>query len=569
MSTYKKHLLLILLFTFLPISNLVFAQKTSESFEELWKKIEKYESSEIEKLNKLNQYISKAQKENNTLEQYRALAYKTFLVSYDEAIGLFDEITPIVNELQNDSIKGAFVNRKTLFYYKSREFQKALYYAIEGESISEKSNNLYNLYSVRIDIGNIYYHTMNYDKALHYFNLCKEYYKNQPTVNDKRAYVVSLYSLGKTYWRLGNTEQLDEIIKESEIAIHKLPSRFQEFETAYLNYLKAGNHFLKKDYDNSKIFFENSLSILRSNEDFTNEHIVYLYLGKIAWEQNQKANAITYFQRIDELFRTKNFLNYELREAYEYLITYYKETGQPQKQLEATENLLLLNKQFEKEQLSVTHTLHTELDTKKWESSKEELQNQLSKNKIWYFILGLGFILLGIYSYWLRNEGKKLRLKFEKLLHNIEEEKVTTSSRQPGNAPINEDHSLEKETIDRNSTELKLLILLQKFEDEKGYLSPLKLEDLAIHLGTNRTTLSTVLNDHKGGFLTYINSLRIHKLLTDLTIDSELRKKTISELSEMYGFVNEKTFTTHFKKQTGLTPSYFIKQLDLKNLGMD
>lgn len=46
MSTYKKHLLLILLFTFLPISNLVFAQKTSESFEELWKKIEKYESSE-------------------------------------------------------------------------------------------------------------------------------------------------------------------------------------------------------------------------------------------------------------------------------------------------------------------------------------------------------------------------------------------------------------------------------------------------------------------------------------------------------------------------------------------
>lgn len=569
MSTYKKHLLLILLFTFLPISNLVFAQKTSESFEELWKKIEKYESSEIEKLNKLNQYISKAQKENNTLEQYRALAYKTFLVSYDEAIGLFDEITPIVNELQNDSIKGAFVNRKTLFYYKSREFQKALYYAIEGESISEKSKNLYNLYSVRIDIGNIYYHTMNYDKALHYFNLCKEYYKNQPTVNDKRAYVVSLYSLGKTYWRLGNTEQLDEIIKESEIAIHKLPSRFQEFETAYLNYLKAGNHFLKKDYDNSKIYFENSLSILRSNEDFTNEHIVYLYLGKIAWEQNQKAEAITYFQRIDELFRTKNFLNYELREAYEYLITYYKETGQPQKQLEATENLLLLNKQFEKEQLSVTHTLHSELDTKKWESSKEELQNQLAKNKIWYFIFVVGFILLGIYSYWLRNERKKLRLKFEKLLHNIEEEKITTSLRQPGNASINEDHSLEKETIDRNSTELKLLKLLQRFEDKKGYLSPLKLEDLAIHLGTNRTTLSTVLNDHKGGFLTYINSLRIHKLLTDLTIDSELRKKTISELSEMYGFVNEKTFTTHFKKQTGLTPSYFIKQLDLKDLGME
>src|SRR5690606_1413400 len=113
-----------------------------------------------------------------------------------------------------------------------------------------------------------------------------------------------------------------------------------------------------------------------------------------------------------------------------------------------------------KEQLSVTHTLHTELDTKKWESSKEELQNQLAKNKIWYLIFVVGFILLGIYSYWLRNERKKLRLKFEKLLHNIEEEKVTTSLRQPGNAPINEDHSLEEQTIDVNTTELKLLKLL-------------------------------------------------------------------------------------------------------------
>ena len=56
MSTYKKHLLLILLFTFLPISNLVFAQKTSDSYEELWKKIEKNESNEKEKLIEINIY---------------------------------------------------------------------------------------------------------------------------------------------------------------------------------------------------------------------------------------------------------------------------------------------------------------------------------------------------------------------------------------------------------------------------------------------------------------------------------------------------------------------------------
>ncbi|MDN3709716.1 hypothetical protein QW060_22480 [Myroides ceti] len=35
--------------------------------------------------------------------------------------------------------------------------------------------------------------------------------------------------------------------------------------------------------------------------------------------------------RIDQLFQKRNFLNYELRHAYDYLIAYYKETGQPQK----------------------------------------------------------------------------------------------------------------------------------------------------------------------------------------------------------------------------------------------
>nr|WP_297310087.1 helix-turn-helix transcriptional regulator [uncultured Flavobacterium sp.] len=130
---------------------------------------------------------------------------------------------------------------------------------------------------------------------------------------------------------------------------------------------------------------------------------------------------------------------------------------------------------------------------------------------------------------------------------------------------IIESNLLEKEFQNTNNTEIKLLKLLEKFEEEKGFLEPLKLEDLAIKLGTNRTTLSGILNEHKDNFLNYINKLRINQLLTDLTIDLELRNKTISELSELYGFVNEKTFSTHFKKITGLTPSYFIKQLEFNN----
>lgn len=563
MSLFKIHIFYIILFTFLLTQNLLFAQISESSYVELWRKIESNTSNEKDKLNYIDEYIYKAQAENNLLEKYKALDYKTYLVSYKEAVKLFDEISSIVNQLQNDSIKGAFINTKALFYYKNRQFQQALDYAIEAERISEKTNNLYNFHSIRTDIGNIYYHTMNYEKALCYFNSSKEYFRSQSTTNNQINYIVNLYGLGKIYWQLEDSTKLDVVIKESQKAIEELPSKYQEFETGYLNYIKGGSYFLKNDFENAKKHFDSSLPILKSNRDFTNENIVFLYLGKIAWEQNQKQIAISYFQRIDELFRSKSFLNYELREAYEYLITYYKENDEPKLQLEATENLLLLNKQFEKEQLSVTNTLHTELDTKKWQSSKEELQNQLSNNKKWYLILGFGFTVIVFYSYWLRNERKRLKRKFEQLIQNIEREKIAISSIVESSESKNGNNLLGKETFDSNSTEMKLLKLLQIFEEEKGYLSPLKLEDLALRLGTNRTTLSAVLNEHKGGFLGYINRLRIEQLLSEITTRKDLREKPISELLEMYGFVNEKTFVTHFKKHTGLTPSYFIKQLDL------
>src|SRR5690554_8216946 len=88
--------------------------------------------------------------------------------------------------------------------------------------------------------------------------------------------------------------------------------------------------------------------------------------------QNQKQQAIVYFTKPDQLFQEKKFLNYELRETYDHLIAYYKETGQTELQLQATESLIALNRQFEKEQQNITSTLHKELDTKKLENDRAQ-----------------------------------------------------------------------------------------------------------------------------------------------------------------------------------------------------
>lgn len=95
-----------------------------------------------------------------------------------------------------------------------------------------------------------------------------------------------------------------------------------------------------------------------------------------------------------------------------------------------------------------------------------------------------------------------------------------------------------------------------------GFLLPSGLDDLAKQLNTNRSTLSSFLNEHKKGFNAYINSLRIQQAIADLKEDKELRKKTVKQLAATYGDLHPKTFASLFKVITGEMPALFIENLD-------
>lgn len=592
MISLKRILLLTILLTILPLPISSFAQTTSDSYEQLLSIIQSDTLSREKKLHYLEVYYRKAQIEKNGLEAYRALEKKSYLVPFNEAVVLLQKMELLIDKISNDSLKGYFLNRNTGLYYTNRWFDSALNYAIKSEVFNEEINNKYNLNSVRIDIGNIYYHTRNYEKALNYFTKAKEYYKTVKDENYQRSYVIALYSLGKTYWQLEDVEQLKANISESEDAIKLLQPKHQKFETAYLNYIKGGLAYLQNEYGTAKSYFETALPIIKQNGDFTNEHVIYLYLGKIAWNLNQKATAVTYFNKIDQLFQEKKFLNYELRETYEYLITYYKETEQPKLQFEATERLIALNRKFEKEQHNITKTLHNELDTKKLETEREQLHKQLRNNKntygFWLSLLGAGLLVVIGYSIWQDKEKKKFKIKFEGLLQKIQSERKPEMVLQDANEKeinLEEEIKLKEGTENQpeidvtreasiqdnksvalKATEKRLLRELERFEKEKGFLTTVKLDDLAKDFGTNRNTLSALINEHKGNFNSYINKLRINQFLGDLTDQPEIRKLTITELAEIYGFANAKTLTNQFKAETELTPSYFIKELELRDL---
>lgn len=181
----------------------------------------------------LDLYLQKARKENNLLEEYRALDKRSYLVSFDEAVRILHSMNPVVQNLKNDSITGAFYNRSTVLYYKHRYFDEALNYAIQSAAFNEKTGNHYNLNSVRIIIGNIYYHTRHYEKAEEYFTKAKDFYKTSSAYDYRRGHIVVLYSLGKTFLELKKTAELKNVIAESEAIMPQLNPRHRRLETAY------------------------------------------------------------------------------------------------------------------------------------------------------------------------------------------------------------------------------------------------------------------------------------------------------------------------------------------------
>lgn len=562
-----------------------FGQTTADSYKNLWEVIQNDAVSNEKKIQYLDVYYQKARNEDNALEQYRALEKKSFIVPFADATALLHQMYPLVQKMDNDSIKGDFLNRSTVFYYKQRDFKDALYYAIESEAFNEEINNLYNLNSVRIDIGNIYHHTRHYSKAITYFIWAKNYYQSKKDYDHLRGYVNTLYNLNKTYWQLSDIDKLTTTIKEIQQAVLLLNPKDQQLETAYLEYVKGGLAFLQKDYATAQSFFNKALPAIQQNGDFTNEHVIYLYLGKILWQQNQKAEAMAYFTKIDMLFHEKKFLNYELREVYDYLIAYYNETNQPQLQLNATNSLMALNQQFEKEQQSITSILHQDLENKKITSQWQKL---VSKYNLWISVLGGVLVLIAAYLFWKKskkNNGKisenqlsektevadKDEVEIEKTLEivdAIENTEITsievaeTESVEENVTEITETQPQEKKAAVLSATDQRLLAGLNNFEQEKGYLKATTLDDLAKQLNTTRSTLSPFLNEHKNGFSTYINRLRIQQAVTDLKKDKELRKKTVKELAVIYGDLHAKTFTSFFKVITGVTPALFIENLD-------
>lgn len=155
------------------------------------------------------------------------------------------------------------------------------------------------------------------------------------------------------------------------------------------------------------------------------------------------------------------------------------------------------------------------------------------------------------------NKQKRYKKKFEALMSKTE----TTSKT---NAPVSLQKYRGKE-LDINPNIVEGIInRLEKFEtSDKILQKDLTLIKLAGYLNTNTKYASKVIVHVKGKKSNeYINELKINYILNKLKTESKYRNYTNKALSDEAGFGSVQNFTKAFKNQTGLSPTYFIQELN-------
>ena len=204
-----------------------------------------------------------------------------------------------------------------------------------------------------------------------------------------------------------------------------------------------------------------------------------------------------------------------------------------------------------------------EIDDFQLELSELKIDKAIQKNYLLYLFLGasisiliLLFFLLRFYKIRKRNE-----VKFQDLLNQLNEKDLTNIEVLSSDEKI----LVEKSNGDI-STEITKLILdgLNRLEEKKYFLSQdCNSYNVAKKIKTNTSYLSKVINIHfEKNFNSYINELRINYAIINLKDDPKFRSFSIQSIAEDLGYKSADSFAKYFKIQTGLNPSFYIKQLN-------
>lgn len=509
----------------------------------------------------LNTYYKKAIIEKDRVSQSIALnELSYYTIDTITKLDLIHKSLSISNSV--DSLYSiAAYNHLGMYYQSNYEYGKALQQHLRVLRLSEK--NEYDAYQIIAlnSIASVKKNVGKHKEALSLYKRSLELQqKNQTSgynaIIPITVHIAESYRDNKKY---DSASYYYTIVKENA----------QKEDMYFLNIATINegiNLYYKKHFEEATLLIQKGIDEANYNDFYGSRHHILsqFYLGKIHLPSNKKI-AKEYFYNVDSLLTATHTAIPEVREIYEYLITEYKTTQNHREHLSTINKLMQFDSIANSRKLNIVDKLYSGFDTPELLKDKERLiqtlesKNQILSTKTFIIILFFsGFIILFIIQLRKHQVYKK---RFEAILkesttnskHSIKPNRIKTTS---------ENISIDAPVIHEVLKKLKV------FETKNDFLkNNITVTSLAKKLSTNTKYLSKIINTHKGkSFIHYINDLRVDYMVKELKINATLQRYTILSIAKEAGFNSAKSFSDAFKKKTGITPTYYIKNLKAKKI---
>lgn len=295
-------------------------------------------------------------------------------------------------------------------------------------------------------------------------------------------------------------------------------SGFPAFEKPLLLQDLSNLYFEKKNYKKSIAFAKRSLSIFGKSTTADIRKNLYENLYK-SYLEEQKIDSSKYYS---DLFTKLN------------------------------DSLILANK-------ADTNTSFRQL------ANRNKSKYEYSIKRIIFFSFTGLVLIFCLFLYLYRKSKRNSERKYKELIEKMKNHEATISHNF---IETGSEKGVRKTAQIIDDTLMTLLNKLDEFERSSKFLNKnISLASLATDLETNTTYLSQIINNHKNkNFNNYINALRIEYIIKELYNNPIYRKYKTTALAEISGFSSREVFTSTFKKETGMSPSFLIKKLEDESL---
>jgi AraC-like DNA-binding protein len=503
----------------------------------------------------LSTYFDKATIENDTINKAIALNELSYYTSTQE------EKLDLINRslLETNSVDSLFsvatYNNLGLYYQDHYDYDNALKQYLIVMRLAKNGNDkkyesiaINNIAWLKTDIG-------KHEEALEMHRKC---FNLEMKMQPQEEYRIITSSLGLAK-SLRNNKKYDS----ASYYYHSIIDKVEKRHSYFLSIAKIDegvNLYYKKEYEQAKILLEEGASLINTSSLYYLKYYIVsqFYLGEI-YQFSDTEIAVKHFLKVDSLLTQKDIVIPEVRGAYVSLIANYGKEDNYEEQLRIINKVIKFDSINSSRKISIGGKLKSEFDTPQLLKSKEiaikKLENRNENLSLKVALLLILFLLVSVLFFFQFRRHKIYKKRFETIIKELNNK--TTNVKKPDVLKTSQNLSVDSKIV------TVVLDKLSVFESKKGFLkNTITVTSLARKLSTNTKYLSKIINTYKGKtFIHYINDLRVEYILNELKVNTTLHRYTILGIAKEASFNSAESFTTAFKKKTGITPSYYIKNL--------